>query len=89
MMGLGSVLAHLFNRKHSPSGKRGKHRMMKFRIKTGVPKGRNTWEPDTASKVQASLFATVAMIVAENPDAEKLLHAKIAEAKLGIVALPA
>lgn len=56
--------------------------MRKFRIKTSAPKGRNTWEPDTAAKVQASLFDTVAMLAAANPEAEKQLLNAIAAAKI-------
>lgn len=54
---------------------------MRFRVKTSAPKGRNTWEPDTAAKVQESLFNTVAMLVAENSEAEQALMQAIAEAK--------
>lgn len=63
--------------------------MAKFKIKTGVPKGRNTWEPDTAAKVQASLFATVAMLVAASADAEMMLMKAIADAKSGKAVFPA
>lgn len=63
--------------------------MAKFRIKTGVPKGRNTWEPDTAAKVQASLFATVAMLAAASADAEMKLMKAIADAKSGKAVFPA
>lgn len=62
---------------------------MKYRIKTGIPKGRNTWKPDTASKVQAGLFATVAMLVAASADAEAKLMEAIAAAKSGNMAFPA
>ena len=41
------------------------------------------WEPDTAAKVQANLFTTVAMLVAASADAEKALMEAIAEAKAG------
>lgn len=65
--------------------------MAKFRVKTGAPKGRNTWEPDMGAKVQANLFETVAMIVAASADAETKLMAAIADAKtkLGKIAFPA
>ncbi len=55
--------------------------MAKFRVKTSVPKGRNTWEPDTAAKVQESLFKTVAVLAAASEDAEKQLMDAVAEAK--------
>lgn len=55
--------------------------MMKFKIKTAPPKGRGSWAPDLASKVQENLFATVAMIVAASPDAEKKLMDAIRSAK--------
>lgn len=57
--------------------------MAKFRIRTGVPKGRNTWEPDMAAKVQENLFATVAMLAAASSDAERRLMEMIAAAKAG------
>lgn len=60
-----------------------------FKIRTTAPKGRNTWDADTGAKVQASLFATVAMIVADNEDAEKKLMQMIADAKAGMGAFPA
>lgn len=60
-----------------------------FRIRTAPPKGRSTWTPDTAAMVQANLFATVAMIVAANPDAEQKLMGVIADAKAGRLAVPA
>ena len=62
---------------------------MKYRIKTGIPKGRNTWETDTASRVQAGLFATVEMLVAASADAEAKLMEAIAAAKSGNMAFPA
>lgn len=55
--------------------------MSRFRVKTTPPKGRNTWEPDTAAMVQASLFATVAMLAAASPDAEQKLMDAIAAEK--------
>lgn len=62
---------------------------MRFRVKTSPPKGRNTWEPDTAAKVQASLFDTVAMLAAASAEAEQKLLDAIAAAKSGRVAFPA
>lgn len=62
---------------------------MKYRVRTGAPKGRRTWEPDTAAKVQANLFATVAMLAAASVDAEKALMEAIAEAKAGNLAVHA
>lgn len=61
----------------------------KFRIRTGTPKGRNTWEPDTSARVQSSLFATVAMIVSLSADAEAKLMKAIADAKAGKLGFPA
>lgn len=58
-------------------------RITRFRIRTGAPKGRNVWEANTAARVQAGLFATVAMIVAESDDAEAKLMKAIADAKAG------
>lgn len=55
--------------------------MVKFRIRTTPPKGRRTWKPDTASKVQADLFAAVARLAAESTEAERLLMEAIAAAK--------
>lgn len=54
-----------------------------FVVRTTPPRGRNTWTADTGSKVEAGLFATVAMLVAENADAEARLMRAIAEAKAG------
>lgn len=62
---------------------------MKFRIKTSAPRGRNTWEPDTAAKVQASLFATVAMLAAASADAEQKLLEAVNAAKAGKMVFPA
>lgn len=61
---------------------------MKFKIRTSAPKGRNTWEPDTAAKVQASLFATVAMLAATSSDAEQKLFEAVNAAKAGKVMVP-
>lgn len=61
---------------------------MKFRVRTSAPKGRNTWEPDTTAKVQASLFATVAMLAAASSDAEQKLMEAITSAKAGKIAFP-
>lgn len=61
----------------------------RFRIRTSVPRGRNTWDPDTNAKVQESLFATVAMLAAASEEAEKQLMETIADAKAGKVAFPA
>lgn len=66
-----------------PICKGGNRRMINFKVKTSVPKGRNTWEPDTASKVQAGLFATVAMLAAASADAEYKLMDAVANAKAG------
>lgn len=63
--------------------------MAKFRIKTDVPKSRNTWKPDMTSKVQENLFATVAMLAAASADAEMKLMKAIADAKSGKVAFSA
>lgn len=63
--------------------------MAKFRVRTSAPKGRNTWEPDMAAKVQASLFSTVAMLAAASADAEAKLMAAVADAKSGRLAFPA
>lgn len=60
-----------------------------FKIKTTPPKGRSTWDADTGAKVQASLFATVAMLVAGNEKAEAELMKMIADAKAGMGAFPA
>lgn len=57
--------------------------MMRFKIRTAPPRGRGTWAPDLASKVQDSLFKTVAMLVAANPDAEAKLMDTIKAAKGG------
>lgn len=54
-----------------------------FVVRTTPPRGRNTWTADTGSKVETGLFATVAILVAENPDAEARLMRAIAEAKAG------
>lgn len=62
---------------------------MKFRVRTSPPKGRNTWEPDMAAKVQANLFATVAMLAAASSDAEKKLLDAVSNAKAGTLAFPA
>lgn len=62
---------------------------MKFKIRTSAPKGRNTWEPDTAAKVQASLFATVAMLAAASSDAEQKLMEAVSAAKSGRLVAPA
>lgn len=61
---------------------------MKFRIRTNAPKGRNTWAPDTAAKVQESLFATVAMLAASSSDAERKLMEAVNAAKAGKVMAP-
>lgn len=61
---------------------------MKFKIKTSAPRGRNTWEPDTAAKVQASLFATVAMLAAASKDAEAKLFDAVSAAKAGKLTFP-
>ena len=45
--------------------------MMKFKIKTAPPKGRGSWAPDLASKVQENIFSIVAMLVAANPELEE------------------
>lgn len=55
--------------------------MMKFKIKTAPPKGRGSWAPDLAAKVQENLFVTVAMVVAASPEAEKKLMDAIRSAK--------
>lgn len=60
-----------------------------FKIRTTAPRGRSTWDADTSAKVQTSLFATVAMLVAGNTDAEAKLMQMIAEAKAGMGAFPA
>lgn len=52
-----------------------------FVVRTTPPRGRNTWTADTGSKVEANLFATVAMLVADNADAEVRLMKAIAAAK--------
>lgn len=52
-----------------------------FKIRTGIPKGRNVWHTDAGAKVQAGLFAAVAVIVADNPEAEAKLMEMIADAK--------
>lgn len=62
---------------------------MKYRVRTGAPKGRRTWESDTAAKVQNSLFATVAMLAAASAEAEKALMDAIAEAKKNKMAVHA
>lgn len=62
---------------------------MKFRVHTSAPKGRSAWDADMASKVQASLFATVAMIAAASTDAEKKLFDAVSAAKTGQLAFPA
>lgn len=59
-----------------------------FKIRTTPPKGRRAWSADTGLKVQASLFATVAMIVAEDEAAEEKLMKMIADAKAGLGAFP-
>lgn len=59
-----------------------------FHIKTTPPKGRNTWDADTGAKIQANLFAMVAMLVADNEDAETKLMQMIADAKSGAAAFP-
>lgn len=61
---------------------------MKFKIRTSAPKGRNTWEPDTAAKVQANLFATVAMLAAASSEAERKLMEAVSAAKAGKVMAP-
>lgn len=68
------------------SAKKG---VKRFNIRTGVPRGRNTWEPDIGAKVQASLFDTVAMIVAASAEAEVKLMDAIAAAKAGKLKFPA
>lgn len=55
--------------------------MVRFRVKTSPPKGRNTWKPDTAAIVQSNLFDTVAMLAAESAEAEQKLMDAIAAAK--------
>lgn len=62
---------------------------MKFKIKTSVPKGRGTWEPDMAAKVQANLFATVAMLAAGSKEAEAALYKAVNAAKLACPAASA
>lgn len=61
---------------------------MRFKIRTSAPKGRNTWEPDMAAKVQDSLFATVAMLAAASSDAERKLFEAVNAAKAGKVMAP-
>ena len=55
--------------------------MMKFKIKTAPPKGRGSWAPDLAPKVQENIFSIVAMLVAANPEAEEKLMDAIRSAK--------
>lgn len=59
-----------------------------FKVRTSAPRGRSTWNADTGAKIQANLFAMVAMIVAENPDAETKLMKMITDAKTGTGAFP-
>ncbi len=61
---------------------------MEFRVRTAPPKGRNTWEPDTAAKIQTNLFTTVAVLAAASGDAEQKLMDMIAEAKAGKIMIP-
>lgn len=55
--------------------------MTRFSIITAPPKGRGTLAPNKAAKMQASLFAAVAMMVAGNEEAKGLLMRAIEDAE--------